>query len=83
MDSTPVITRLGALDTLALWLIILLMISRAMQALEMPASRQDQRRNDTAAGRSRRRELFKEEDVKLQWSTVRKAVSPRLLSAQH
>lgn len=47
----------------------------AMQVLEMPASSQDQRKGDTGAGRSRRRELFKEEDVKLQWSTVRRAVS--------
>ena len=41
----------------------------------MAASSQDQRKGDTGAGRSRRRELFKEEDVKLQWSTVRRAVS--------
>ncbi len=75
MDSTYVVTRPGALDTPTLWLTILLIKPWALQALEMPASSQDQRKSDTAAGRNRRRELFKEEDVKLQWSTVRKAVS--------
>ena len=41
----------------------------------MPASSQERRKSDAAAARSKKRELFKEEDVKLQWSTVRKAVS--------
>lgn len=79
IDSTSVVRRPGALDILDPCVLILLMDSWPMQALEMPASSQDQRKGGTAVGRNRRRELFKEEDVKLQWSTVRKAVSPRHL----
>ena len=46
-----------------------------VQVPEMPAKNQDWRKSEMAGSRDRRRELFREEDVKLQWSTVRKAVS--------
>ena len=45
----------------------------------MPTQYQSARQGNSAGTRNRRRELFKEEDVKLQWSTVRKAVSICLL----
>ena len=45
----------------------------------MPTQYQSAGQGDSAGTRNRRRELFKEEDVKLQWSTVRKAVSLCLL----
>lgn len=40
----------------------------------MPTTSQDRRKSELL-GAKRKRELFKEEDVKLQWTTVRKAVS--------
>ena len=46
-----------------------------LQVPEMPATGQDRRRSELAGSKGRKRELFKEEDVKLQWATVRKAVS--------
>ena len=50
-----------------------------LQASEMSTQYQSARQGDSAGTRNRRRELFREEDVKLQWSTVRKAVSLCLL----
>ncbi len=41
----------------------------------MPATGQDRRKSELAGSNGRKRELFREEDVRLQWASVRKAVS--------
>ncbi|CAK0758926.1 hypothetical protein CVIRNUC_002658 [Coccomyxa viridis] len=45
----------------------------SQKASKMPTQYRSAGQGDSAGTRNRRRELFKEEDVKLQWSTVRKA----------